>query len=93
MSYGEERLYCDEARNKALKRQADALETLAEQVEIQNALLLQQNMALERLVSVQFRGNPDDAPRTASLASNTESFALDLRERVDLDAVGRVADE
>lgn len=34
MSYGEERLYSDEARNKHLKRQAEAMERAADALEL-----------------------------------------------------------
>jgi len=75
------------------QRQAEALEAIDEQLRIQNAALLRQTRALEKLVGVQFSGNPADAPTTTSLAGGVEDAALDLRERVDLDAVRRVADE
>ena len=93
MNYGEERYYAAERRNEILERQADALESLADQGRIQNGLLLEQTRALEKLVAVQFTGNPADVPSSRSLASSAEDGVLDLTEQVDLDAVGRVADE
>lgn len=78
---------------EAQERQADALEALAEQMEVQNAAILSQTHAIEQLVAVQFSGNPADAPNTASLASRVEDGVLDLSTGVDLDAVERAARE
>ena len=87
MSHGEERLYFDEARNKALRRQADALQGLVEETRKQNALLMQQVLALEKLASIQFKGTPEDKPRPATVAGNVESCAIDLEQHVDLESV------
>jgi hypothetical protein len=75
----------------ALERQAEALEDVAEQMRIQNAALVELTRTLDKLVAVEMTGHPEDSRSGRSVAGWVEDAALDLEERVDLDAVHRAA--
>jgi K+/H+ antiporter YhaU regulatory subunit KhtT len=75
------------------ERQTEALEEIAEQMAIQNGALLSQTRTLEKLVAVNFRGNPDDVPTQTSIASATADGVLNIAEQVDIDRAQRWADE
>jgi len=70
-----------------LGRQADALEDVAEQLEIQNAILLELVSTQQRRNRVALKRDPDDWPSPRSRASSVEDNVLTLREDVDLRAV------
>jgi hypothetical protein len=79
----------------ALERQADALEEIAEQQRIQNAALLELIRTLDHRLPELHDHPPAEptSPRSGqSLAGWVEDAALDLDERVDLDAVARVSE-
>lgn len=82
-----------ERQAEAAERQADALEDLAEQVTVQNGALQAQIRTLERLVSVQMAGVPDEAPTPTSVASSTADGVLSIAEQVDVDEARRWADD
>ncbi|WP_338740358.1 hypothetical protein [Haloplanus salilacus] len=76
----------------AMERQADALEDVAEQMRIQNAALIELTRTLDKLVAVEMAGHPDGGSggrrSQRSITGCVEDAAIDLEERVDLDAVG-----
>ncbi|MFD1599331.1 hypothetical protein [Halobellus rarus] len=79
----------------ALERQADALEEIAEQQRIQNAALLELIRTFDHRLPELHDHPPAEPtpPRSGrSLAGWVEDAALDLDERVDLDAVDRVSE-
>jgi len=79
----------------ALERQADALEEIAEQQRIQNAALLELIRTLDHRLPELHDHPPAEptSPRSGrSLAGWVEDAALDLDERVDLDAVDRYSE-
>jgi hypothetical protein len=79
----------------ALERQADALEEIAEQQRIQNAVLFELARTLDHRLP-ELRDHPPEEPSMPrsgrSLAGWVEDAALDLDERVDLNAVDRVSE-
>jgi len=79
----------------ALERQAEALEEIAEQQRIQNAVLFELARTLDHRLP-ELRKHPPEEPSNPrsgrSLASWVEDAALDLDERVDLNAVDRVSE-
>ncbi|MFB6196402.1 MAG: hypothetical protein ABEI80_09530, partial [Haloplanus sp.] len=74
-----------------MERQADALEDVAEQLRIQNAALVELTRTLDKLVAVEMTGHPEDGRSGRSVAGWVEDAALDLEERVDMNAVDRAA--
>jgi len=74
------------------ERQTVAQEMIADQLELQNALLFELAIQHRREVRV-LMGKDPDKPRDTSHAGSIETNAVNLREYVDLDAVRRVADE
>lgn len=79
----------------AIERQADALEELTEQLRIQNAILMEQVRTLDFRIPELREHAPQEpvTPRSGrSVAGWVEDAALDLDERVDLDAVDRASE-
>jgi len=74
------------------EKQTEALEAVADRLEIQNAVLLELATEMARANNREIGRDPDDIS-TRGKAKNVENHVLNLREQVDLDAVGRVADE
>jgi hypothetical protein len=64
----------------------------ADQLEIQNAILLELIATVDRSNQIAMGHDPDDYRRGSRLASYIEDNVGHLREGVDLDAVGRWAD-
>jgi uncharacterized Zn finger protein (UPF0148 family) len=81
----------------ALERQADALETVAEQQRIQTAALAELIRTVDEVAAAaddHHRGRRDEGSRSGrSVAGWIEDAALEVAERVDLDAVDQHADE
>jgi hypothetical protein len=75
------------------EEQTDALDRVADQLEIQNAVLFEAVRALQRQNRIAMGRDPDDVPSPTSLASMVEDGALHLAEGVDLEAAQRCADE
>lgn len=73
--------------------QVDALDRVADQLEIQNAVLFQAVRVLQRQNRIAMGRDPDDVPRQTSLASMVEDGVLHLAEGVDIDSARRWADE
>ena len=74
------------------QRQTAAPEDLAEQVQIQNAVLLEVVSALQRRNRLAMKRDPDDWPSPKSRATSVEDNVLHLAESVDVDAAERYAD-
>jgi len=70
------------------ERQADALEEIVNQLEIQNAALLELAKQQRRLVRVEMQRDPDGFSEEG-FAGYLSDNALNIRERVDLDALDR----
>ncbi|QGX94991.1 hypothetical protein EI982_09405 [Haloplanus rallus] len=79
-------------RLNAMERQAEAIEDVAEQMRIQNAALVELTRTLDKLVAVEMTDHPGDGRSGRNVAGAVEDAALDVEERVDLDAVDRVAE-
>jgi len=75
------------------ERQTTALEDLAEQVQIQNAVLLEVVSSLQRRNRIAMKRDPDDWPSPKSRATSVEDNVLHLAESVDVDAAERYADQ
>ena len=74
------------------ERQEDALQDLAQQIEIQNAVLLELVSTQQRANRIAMKRNPDDWPSPKSRATSVEDNVLYLAESVDVDAAKRYAD-
>jgi len=81
-----------EEATAAEKRQADALEALADQTRVQNAVTLELVHELTALRRLQAGELPHEFSAEGK-AGAVEDRALELAERVDLDAVARWTDE
>lgn len=84
----EEQLY---QLTRLQERQTEALETLAEQAEIQNAVLLEQTHALYRRLCFEMGNDPDNYGRSRQTGF-IEDNLIDLAQQVDLDEVRRWSD-
>jgi predicted nucleic acid-binding Zn-ribbon protein len=77
---------------KIVPEDADVLqEDLTEQLRIQNGILLELVYQRRRANAI-FQGKPPEEAPDDNLAKYVEDNVLDLEERVDLDAVERVAE-
>jgi hypothetical protein len=74
-------------------RRADALEAIADQLAIQNAVLFELVRQQERRAEIAMERPPDETRTPESTATAVQDAALHLAERVDLDEVRRWADE
>ena len=82
------------ARQRDYQReQADALERVANQLEIQNAVLFELVRQQERRLEVEMEHPPDETRTPESRATAIQDGALYLAERIDLDEARRWADE
>jgi hypothetical protein len=82
------------SRHRAFhERQADALEAIADQLAIQNAVLFELVRQQERRAQIAMERPPDETRTPESTATAVQDAALHLAERVDLDEVRRWADE
>jgi hypothetical protein len=78
----------------AAERQAAALETLAERQRVTNAALAELIRTVDARAAEQVgREEPTTSRSGTSVAGWIEDAALDLAERVDLDAVDRVRED
>ena len=82
----------NDERTEQLERQAAALEDLAEQIEIQNAVLLELVHAQHRRLCVDMGKDPDRYSRE-SQTGFVQDNVMDLFERVDVDTARLYADE
>ncbi len=74
------------------RRQADALEEVAERLQVQNGILFELITELDRANSIAMKGVPDDAQRPKSRATGVQDGVTYLAENVDLDEATRWAD-
>jgi hypothetical protein len=82
-----------ERQEEHQRRQTEALETLAEQLEVQNGLLFELITELDRRNSIAMTGVPDEASRPKSRATSVQDGVTYLAEQVDVDEATRWADE
>jgi hypothetical protein len=75
------------------RRQADALEDVAEQLQIQNGILFELITELDRRNSIAMKGVPDDAQRPKSRATGVQDGVTYLAENVDVAEARRWADD
>ena len=75
------------------RRQADALEDLAERLQVQNGILFELITELDRRKSIAMTGIPDDAQMPSSRATGVQEGVTYLAENVDVAEATRWADE
>ncbi len=82
-----------ERQEEHQRRQADAVEVVAEQTAIQNAVLFEVATMLDRRNSIELTGVPDEALQPKARAIGIQDWVLYLAENVDVDEARRWADD